>query len=273
MTTFTTPDGAHLFYKDWGSGKPVVLLHGWPLNADMWDMQTDFLASHGFRCIAYDRRGFGRSSQPWEGYDYDTLSDDLHALIDALDLDDVTLVGFSMGGGEVVRYLARHGSKRVAKAALVSAATPMMIRRDDYPQGIEPSVFEAMRRAIADDKASFLDGFGPAFTGAGQAGSTVTVAALNWTLFLAYQAGLRGMLQCVRAFSETDFRKDLQAVDVPALVIHGDADQMAPLELCGLPTAAALRHAQLKVYEGGQHALFLTDARRLNEDLLAFVQR
>ncbi|KVD72096.1 arylesterase [Burkholderia ubonensis] len=272
MNMLTTSDGVSIHYKDWGAGRPVVFIHGWPLNADMWDVQMHHLAAHGFRCIAYDRRGFGRSGQPWTGYDYDTLADDLAALIDTLDLHDVTLVGFSMGGGEVARYIGRHGTRRLAKVVLMGAVTPLIARRDDYPEGVDVAVFDGIRAGILADRAAFFESFWPLFTGSNRAGSTISRAALDWTTFMALQAGLKGTIDCVRAFSETDFRADLGKFDVPTLVIHGDDDQTVPLALTGAATAKCVPHAQLSVYEGGPHALYLTHADRLNEELLAFVR-
>ncbi|RQS12159.1 alpha/beta fold hydrolase [Burkholderia sp. Bp8998] len=272
MSLFTTPDGVSLYYKDWGTGRPVVFIHGWPLNADMWDVQMHHLASQGFRCIAYDRRGFGRSSQPWQGYDYDTLADDLAGLLDKLDLREVTLVGFSMGGGEVARYIARHGAARVAKAVLIGAVTPLIAQRDDYQEGIAVEVFDGIRTAILADRATFLENFWSLFTGSNRAGSTVSRAALEATTYMALQAGLNATLDCVHAFSETDFRADLDKLDVPTLIVHGDDDQTAPIELTARATANRVPHATLLEYEGGPHALYLTHAEQLNEDLLAFVR-
>lgn len=272
MSTFTTRDGVSIHYKDWGSGRPVVFIHGWPLNADMWDVQMHHLASRGLRGIAYDRRGFGRSGQPWSGYDYDTLADDLATLLETLDLHDVTLVGFSMGGGEVARYIGRHGTRRIAKAVLIGSVTPLVARRDDHLEGVDVAVFDGIRAGIVADRAAFFDGFWPLFTGSNRGGSTVSRAALGWTSVMALQGGLKGTLECVRAFSETDFRADLQRFDVPTRVIHGDDDQTAPLALTGAATAKLVPDATLSVYEGGPHALYLTHAARLNDELLAFVQ-
>jgi pimeloyl-ACP methyl ester carboxylesterase len=200
MSTFTTRDGVSLHYKDWGAGRPVVFIHGWPLNADMWDVQMHHLASNGFRCIAYDRRGFGRSDQPWTGYDYDTLSDDLATLIETLDLRDVILVGFSMGGGEVARYIGRHGTGRVAKAVLVGSVTPLVARRDDHPDGADIAIFDGIRAGILADRAAFFESFWPLFTGSNRPDSTISRAALDWTSFMALQGGLKGTLDCVAAF-------------------------------------------------------------------------
>ncbi|KWE50380.1 arylesterase [Burkholderia ubonensis] len=272
MSTITTRDGVPIHYKDWGAGRPVVFIHGWPLNADMWDAQMHHLASRGLRCIAYDRRGFGRSGQPWHGYDYDTLADDLAVLLDTLDLHDATLVGFSMGCGEVARYVARHGTQRVAKAVLIGTVTPLIAQRDDHPEGVDTAVFDGIRAALVADRAAFVEGFWPLFTGSNRAGSTISRAALDWTTFMALQAGLKGTIDCVRAFSETDFRADLGRFALPTLVIHGDDDQTAPLALTAAATVGLVPHATLRVYEGAPHALYLTHAERLAEDLLAFVE-
>lgn len=272
MTTLTTADGTQLYYKDWGAGQPIILIHGWPLNADMWEYQMHYLASNGYRVIAYDRRGFGRSSQPWSGYDYDTLAEDLNELIEALELRDVVLIGFSMGGGEVARYIGRHGSRRVAKAVLVSAVTPLMIRRDDHPEGMAPEFFDGIRASVLNDRANFLDQFGPLLTGSGQEGSTVSQPMLDWTLAMGLQAGIKGTLDCIAAFSETDFRPDLKQFDIPALVIHGSGDAVVRFEATGKAAALLIPEARFTVYENAPHALYLTHKDRLNTDLLAFIQ-
>ncbi|EPJ80191.1 alpha/beta hydrolase fold protein [Pseudomonas sp. CFII64] len=272
MPTITTADGTQLYYKDWGTGQPVILSHGWPLNADMWEYQMNFLAANGFRVIAPDRRGFGRSSQPWQGYDYDTFADDLHALITTLDLTDIMLVGFSMGGGEVARYIGRHGTRRIAKAVLVSAVTPLMIRREDHPEGMDPAIFDGIRAGLLNDRAGFLDAFGPVFTGADQPGSSVTKPMLDWTQFMALQGGMKGTLDCVAAFSETDFRSDLARFDVPTLVIHGDGDAVVNIDVTGKAAAALVKGAELKIYPGAPHAVYFTHKDQLNQDLLTFAQ-
>jgi non-heme chloroperoxidase len=272
VTTLTTSDGTQLYYNDWGSGQPIILIHAWPLNADMWEYQMHFLASNGYRVIAYDRRGFGRSSQPWSGYDYDSFADDLDELIEALELRDVILAGFSMGGGEVARYIGRHGSRRIAKAALISSVTPLMIRRDDHPEGVPPEIFDGIRAGILNDRADFLDKFGPLLTGSDQEGSTVSKPMLDWSLSMGLQAGIKGTLDCIAAFSETDFRPDLKKFDVPTLVIHGSGDAVVSFEVTGKAAASLIPGAQFKVYEGAPHALYFTHKDRLNEDLLAFAR-
>ena len=272
MSTFTTRDGVEIYFKDWGSGKPVLFSHGWPLDADMWDYQMHHLASHGYRAIAFDRRGFGRSDQPWNGYDYDTFADDIKELIEHLDLRDVTLVGFSMGGGDVSRYLARHGSARVAKLALLGAVTPLFGQKPDFPQGVDQGVFDGIRAGLLKDRAQFLADFAPIFYGTHQ-GQEVSAGVFTQTLNIALLASLKGTLDCVTAFSATDFRPDMAKIDVPTLVIHGDADQVVPFATTGKLAAEAIRGAELKVYAGAPHGFAVTHAEQLNRDLLAFVAR
>ena len=272
MARLTTSDGTELFLKDWGGGRPVVLIHGWPLNADMWDYQAQALAEAGFRAIAYDRRGFGRSSQPGGGYDYDTFADDLAALIAHLDLDDAVLVGFSMGGGEVARYIGRHGTGRVGKAALVGAVPPCLLKGGDNPDGVDGSVFEGMKQGIRADRAQFFVDFGKTFLGVGRPGLEVSEGLQQWTLQLALQAGLRGTLACVDAFGTTDFREDLKRFDKPTLIVHGDDDQIVPFEVSGKRAAEAIAGAELKLYEGAPHGLYATHKDRLSADLVAFAK-
>ncbi len=271
MAMIKTSDGTELYYKDWGSGKPIVFSHGWPLNADMWEYQMEFLASHGLRCIAHDRRGFGRSSQPWTGGDYDTFADDLAALINALDLQDVTLVGFSMGGGEVARYIGRHGSNRVSKAALLGAVTPFLLKTADNPDGVDKSVFDGMRAGITADRAEFFNGFGKVFMGADRPGSKVSPGALTQTHSMALMASLKSTLDCVIAFSETDFRPDLKAFSMPTLIVHGDDDAIVPIDLTARLAAQMVTGSKLEVYPGAPHGFCFTHKDRLNADLLAFI--
>lgn len=272
MPILTTRDGTEIYYKDWGSGQPILFSHGWPLDADMWDAQMLFLASRGYRTIAFDRRGFGRSSQPWTGYDYDTFADDIHQLIEKLDLNDVLLAGFSMGGGDVTRYLARHGSKRVAKLALISAVTPIFGKAADHPQGVDLSVFAGIRDGLTADRAQFLDDFSTVFYGTNRPGAKVSQGVFKQTLFIALQASIKATLDCVTAFSETDFRPDMARIDVPTLVIHGDDDQVVPFETTGKLAAKLIAGSTLKVYPGAPHATCVTHADRVNEDLLAFLK-
>ncbi len=271
MSTFKTQDGTQIYYKDWGKGKPVLFSHGWPLDADMWDSQLNFLAERGYRVIAFDRRGFGRSDQPWEGYNYDTFASDINDLINHLDLRDVTLVGFSMGGGDVTRYIGNYGSERVAGLVLLGAVTPIFGKTADYPQGVEKSVFDGIKAGLRNDRAQFIKDFAAPFYGTNQ-GQKVSDGVLTQTLNIALLASLKGTLDCVTAFSETDFRPDAAKVDVPTLVIHGDADQIVPFETTGKVAAETINNAQLKVYPGAPHGFAVTHQDQLNEDLLAFLQ-
>ncbi len=271
MTTFTTADGTAIYYNDWGQGRVVILIHGWPLDADMWSSQAVALAEKGNRVIAYDRRGFGRSGQPWTGYDYDTLADDLAALIDHLGVTDVTLVGFSMGGGEVARYLGRHGGAKVAKAALVSAVTPFLLKTATNPTGVDQSVFDEMTAGVREDRAAFLGSFGPQFYGNTLLKKRVSAEVLQWTQQMAMLGSLRATLECVTAFSATDFRPDMAAFTMPTLIIHGTADNTVPIDSSGRVAARMIPHAKLIEYDDEPHGLTATAAERLNGDLLAFV--
>jgi pimeloyl-ACP methyl ester carboxylesterase len=270
MSTFKTKDGTEIYFKDWGSGKPVLFSHGWPLDADMWEYQMEYLSSRGYRTIAFDRRGFGRSSQPWTGYDYDTFADDIAQLIDHLDLKDVTLVGFSMGGGDVSRYIGKYGSARVAKLVLLGAVTPIFGKAADFPEGVDLSVFTSIKAGLLKDRAQFIADFSTPFYGINQ-GQVVSDGVLTQTLNIALLASLKGTVDCVTAFAETDFRKDLAKVDVPTLVIHGDGDQIVPFETTGKLAAQLIKGAQLKVYKGAPHGFAVTHAQELNEDLLSFI--
>jgi len=272
MSTFQTRDGTSIYFKDWGTGKPVLFSHGWPLDADMWDTQMEYLASRGYRAIAFDRRGFGRSSQPWTGYDYDTFADDIAQLIEHLDLHEVTLVGFSMGGGDVSRYIGRHGTGRVAGLVLLGAVTPVFGKRPDNPDGVDLSVFEGIEAGLRADRAQFIADFAAPFYGLNQ-GQQASPGVQTQTLNIALLASLKATLDCVTAFSQTDFRQDLTQVDVPTLVIHGDADQVVPFETTGKRAAQLIAGAELKVYACAPHGFAVTHAQRLNEDLLAFLQR
>jgi non-heme chloroperoxidase len=273
MPYVNAADGTALFYNDWGSGKPVVLIHGWPLNQDMWEYQAPVLAANGYRVIAYDRRGFGRSDQPWTGYDYDTLAADLASVIDALDLQGATLVGFSMGGGEVARYLARYGTARVAKAVLLAAVTPMLLQNASNPDGAPQGIFDQMLNGLAADRPNFLAGFGKQFMGAGLLNFTVTTEILQWCLWQAMRASPKATTDCVRAFSSTDFRADMKAFRLPTLIIHGTSDATVPIAISGRASAKLIPGATLLEYEGAPHGLFFTEKDRLNADLLAFLGR
>ncbi len=274
MPTITTRDGTDIFYKDWGEGPVVLLSHGWPLNADSWEAQMLFLASRGCRCIAHDRRGHGRSSQPWDGNDMDTYADDLADLLDALDVHDVTLVGFSTGGGEVTRYIGRHGTGRVARLALVSAVPPFMLRTDDNPGGVPVEVFDELRAgSLADRSQLYKDLADGPFFGNNRPGANVSVGTRDAFWRHGLQAGHRGAYECIAAFSATDMRPDLARVDVPTLVIHGDDDQVVPFAVGGQASAALVPGATLVVYEGAPHGITDTHKERLGQDLLAFAGR
>jgi pimeloyl-ACP methyl ester carboxylesterase len=271
--TDSSGNDVKLFYQEQGTGsQTVVLIHGWPLSHEMWDYQLAELPAHDVRVVAYDRRGFGKSSQPWDGYDYDTLADDLKGVLEELDLQNVTLVGFSMGGGEVARYMSRHGGARVSKVAFISAVTPYLLKTDDNPDGVDQSVFDDILENIQKDRADFLQTFGKQFYGVSLISKPVSQAHLDGDFARAYVASHRATVECAKAFSMTDFRDDLTQIQVPTLIIHGDSDKTVPIESSGELTANALPTAQYIVYEGAPHGLFFTEKDRLNEDLLTFVK-
>ena len=272
MPFIKSADGAQIFYRDHGQGAPVVLIHGWPLNGDMWEYQVPALVEAGHRVITYDRRGFGHSDQTWTGYDYDTFADDLKALLDGLDLNGVSLVGFSMGGGEIARYVGRHGTARLAKAVLVSAVTPYMLKTEQHENGAPRSTFDEMVEGLRDDRPHFLAGFGETFFGVGMLTSPVSDEMLDWAQVHALKASPKATIDCVRAFSETDFRADLPKLTVPTLVIHGDDDQTVPIDISGREAVKLVPGAQLKEYEGAPHGLFITHKEMLNADLVAFLR-
>jgi non-heme chloroperoxidase len=272
MPFITADDGAQIFYKDWGnSGTPVILSHGWPLNADAWDAAALFLAGHGHRAIAHDRRGHGRSSQTWHGNEMDTYADDLATLIETLDLREVTLVGHSTGGGEIVHYVGRHGTHRVAKLILVSAVPPLMLRTDDNPEGLPIETFDAIRSGESDDRSQLYRDLadGPFFGHNRNNDISRGVRDAFWLQSMA--CGHRGAYECIAAFSATDFRSDLAAIDVPTLIIHGDDDQIVPFEVGGKRSAEMIEGAELTVYEGGAHGLPDSDRGRLHADILTFI--
>ncbi|MFV0623109.1 alpha/beta fold hydrolase [Sphingomonas sp. ac-8] len=272
MPMIETRDGTKLYVKDWGSGPAVVLIHGWPLSSDSWDPQAFALANAGYRVIAYDRRGFGRSEQPWSGYDYDTLSDDLADVLEATGVTSgATLVGFSMGGGEVARYMSRHGGKGVAKAVLVSSVVPYMLQTDDNPEGVPQSQLEDMAEQMQEDRPKFMATFLDQFFGVGFITSPVSEERLQWAWNLTQQAGLKPTLACAEAFGFTDFRPDLASFTVPTLVIHGTSDNTVPIDATGRAAAAAIPGAKLIEYDGAPHGLFATEQDRLTDDLLAFL--
>ena len=272
MPYLTTTDKTRLYYKDWGQGTPVIFIHGWPLTADSWDDQAMAVANAGYRAISYDRRGFGRSSQPWSGFDYDTLSDDLAQLIEQTVAREVVLVGFSMGGGEVARYLSRHRAKSVSKVALISSVVPCMLKSADNPDGTEAAVFEEMARRIRTDRTAFFAGFFKDFYGVSLLAHPVGQEMLVWTQSLAMQASLRATLECAKSFSSTDFSADLAAFRVPTLIIHGTEDQTVPIKASGRAAARAIAQSTLIEYEGAPHGMLATHKQRVSSDLLGFLR-
>jgi non-heme chloroperoxidase len=273
MNTMTTKDGTEIYFKDWGKGEPIVFCHGWPLNSDSWESQMFFLASNGYRCIAHDRRGHGRSSQPWEGNDMDTYADDLAALLDKLDVNKAVLVGFSTGGGEVARYIGRHGSKRVAKAVLVSSVPPLMLKTPANPGGLPIEVFDSFRSALLANRAQFFKDVpsGP-FFGFNRPGAKVSQGMIDSWWMQGMMCGHKNVHDCIKAFSESDFTEDLKRFDVPTLVIHGDDDQVVPIGAAGRASAKLVKGAKLIVYPGAPHGLTDTHKEKLNADLLTFIK-
>ncbi len=273
MPFVTTADNTQLYVKVWGTGRPVILIHGWPLSADSWDDQALALGTAGYRVIAYDRRGFGRSSQPWNGYHYDTLADDLAAVIEQTDAKDITLVGFSMGGGEVARYMSRHAGMGVVQAGLISSILPFRLKTSDNPSGTEQAAFDATAQALKDDRPKFLSGFFNNFFGVTPEHQAVSEELLQWARGVSLQASLKATLGSAKAFSSTDFRPDLSAFKVPTLIIHGTADKIVPLEASSRLAAQGIAQSRLKVYEGAPHGLFATHKNELTQDLLDFVKQ
>jgi non-heme chloroperoxidase len=272
MSMIMTKDGTQIYYKDWGTGQAIVFSHGWPLNADSWGAQMVFLASNGYRCIAHDRRGHGRSSQPWNGNEMDTYADDLSELIESLDLKGAVLIGFSAGGGEVARYIGRHGTKRVAKAALISAVPPLMLKTAANPDGLPIEVFDGIRTgSIADRSQLYKDLASGPFFGANRPGAKVSQGMIDSFWLQGMQAGHKNTFDCIKAFSETDFTEDLKKFDVPTLILHGDDDQIVPIGAAALASAKLVKNATLKVYPGAPHGLTDTHKDQLNADLLAFL--
>ncbi|QDC94161.1 alpha/beta hydrolase fold protein [Vibrio furnissii] len=266
-------DGTSLYYKDWGEGQPIVFSHGWPLSSDAFEDQMLFLAQQGYRVIAHDRRGHGRSSQPWEGHNLDQYADDLAELMAHLDIKNAIHVGHSTGGGEVARYIGRHGTARVAKAVLIGAITPIMLKTEFNPNGVPLEVFDGIRRGVEEDRSQFFSDLSEAFFGYNRPGAKPSQGVRDSFWRQGMQGSIKALYDCVKAFSETDLREDLKAMTIPTLVIHGDDDQIVPFETCGQAAAAQLPHAELKVYQGGSHGICTTHKHQINQDLLRFIQQ
>jgi non-heme chloroperoxidase len=273
MATITMRDGTEIYYKDWGAGPAVVFSHGWPLSSDSWEAQMMHLAGHGFRCIAHDRRGHGRSSQPWDGNDMDTYADDLDQLIEKLHLKDAVLIGFSAGGGEVARYIGRHGTKRVSQAALISAVPPLMLKTAANPGGLPMEIFDGIRHGSLTDRSQlYRDIASGPFFGANRTGAKVSNGQMDSFWLQGMRSGLKNAYDCIKAFSETDFTEDLKKFDVPTLIIHGDDDQVVPIAASGLLSSTLVNGSTLKIYKGAPHGLIDTHKDQLNADLLEFVR-
>jgi non-heme chloroperoxidase len=272
MPTIKTSDGTDIYYKDWGTGQSVVFSHGWPLTADAWEDQMVFLAARGYRCIAHDRRGHGRSSQPWDGNEMDTYADDLAALVTALDLKDAVHVGHSTGGGEVTRYIGRHGTKRVAKAVLISAVPPLMLKTAANPGGLPIEAFDSIRAGVLADRSQFFKDLTEPFYGANRPNAKVSQGVKDFFWLQGMMGGFKGILDCIKAFSETDFTDDLKKFDVPTLILHGDDDQIVPIGASAMLSSKLVKGATLKVYPGFGHGMCTTHKDVINADLLAFLR-
>jgi non-heme chloroperoxidase len=272
MPYVNAADGTQIFYKDWGTGQPVVFSHGWPLNADAWDVQMHLVAAHGFRAVAHDRRGHGRSGQSWDGNEMDTYADDLAALLDTLDLREAILVGHSTGGGEVTRYIGRHGTSRVAKVVLLGAVPPLMLRTGANPEGLPIEVFDAIRSGVEADRSRFYKDLAVPFYGYDRPGAQPSQGVIDAFWLWSMQVGIKGALDCIRAFSETDFTEDLKRFDVPTLIAHGDDDQIVPFAASAPKTAELVGDATLKVYPGAPHGLTGAFEREFGDDLLTFIK-
>ena len=269
----TASNSVNIFYQEYGKGKPVIFIHGWPLNHEMWENQLAELPKHNLRCITYDRRGFGKSDRTWESYDYDTLAGDLNELITQLNLSDVTLVGFSMGGGEIARYIGKYGTEKIEKVVLISSVTPYMLKTDDNSEGIKKDVFNDMVDKIIADRPGFLKEFGKEFYGVDMLNQPVSKAMLQWNQAQCLNSSLNATVDCLRSFSETDFRNDLKKIDIPVLIIHGDADKTVPINVSGDKTAILLPHAKYIMYSNAAHGIFITEKEKLNADLLDFISK
>ncbi len=272
MPTVRTMDGTEICYKDWGTGQPVVFSHGWPLSADAWEDQMLYLGTRGYRCIAHDRRGHGRSSQPWDGNDMDTYADDLATLTEALDLKNAIHVGHSTGGGEVARYIGRHGTKRVAKAVFIGAVPPLMLKTAANPGGLPMEVFDQIRAGVRADRSQFFKDLTVPFYGANRSGATVSQGLRDSFWLQGMQAGFKAVFDCIKAFSETDFTDDLKKIDVPTLILHGDDDQIVPIANSALLSAKLVRSSQLKIIKGAPHGMCSTLKDQINEELLTFLE-
>jgi non-heme chloroperoxidase len=272
MNTIKTRDNTQIYFKDWGSGQPIVFSHGWPLNADAWEDQMFFLASRGYRCIAHDRRGHGRSTQPWDGNDMDTYADDLATLVEALDLKDAIHVGHSTGGGEVARYIGRHGTERVAKAVLISAVPPLMLKTAANPGGLPMEVFDGLRSGVTANRSQFFKDFSMPFYGYNRPGAKVSEGVREFFWLQGMMAGFPACYFCIKAFSETDMTEDLKKIDVPTLILHGDDDQIVPFADSAPLSAKLIKNSTLKVYPGAPHGIPTTHKDQVNKDLLAFIK-
>ncbi len=271
-STITVKDGTQIYFKDWGTGQPVVFSHGWPLTADAWEDQMVFLGQHGYRCIAHDRRGHGRSSQPWDGNEMDTYADDLAELVTALDLRDAIHVGHSTGGGEVARYLGRHGTSRVAKAVLIGAVPPIMLKTSANPGGLPIEAFDGIRAGVIADRSQFFKDLSGPFYGANRPGAKVSQGLRDSFWRQGMQGGFKSIVDCIKAFSETDFTEDLKKIDVPTLILHGDDDQIVPIDDSARLSATLVKGSTLKVYPGLSHGMCSVNKDQINADLLAFFQ-
>jgi non-heme chloroperoxidase len=273
MSTIKTKDGTEIYYKDWGTGRPVVFSHGWPLSADAWDPQMLFLGQQGFRVIAHDRRGHGRSGQTWDGNEMNTYADDLAALMDALDVKNATMVGHSTGGGEVARYIGRHGSKRVAQAVLIGAVPPLMLQTADNPGGLPLSAFDPIRAGVMNDRSQFFEDLSTPFYGYNKPDAKISQGVRDSFWLQGMLVSIKGAYDCIKAFSETDFTEDLKKFDIPTLILHGDADQIVPIGASAMMSSKLVKNAKLKVYPGAPHGMCTTMADEINAELLVFLQQ